>query len=838
MKNFTNLLIFLGIISFVIMGCAKSDDSSSSTSTSTTTSDDADVSASSGSGAITLSSKVSLVTANTSSSTARTAFAHFDTDNFSATDDYNVDETQTFVYERSADAFNTANSILCMMQQTRADLMLNAGNYKAQIDTSKCEEGSGDSKSNAPEYEMWTVNSSRSEGEPMIVKAWVPWDQDDDGEPDARIYAKNNIYRGPSDDYPWGFFSMNFKLLNGNTTSGTELFSGYLRTKKKKDGSSRLQFYNPQPDSSGNTFQYSVTAKINSDGSGAAITTMPKWNQSGPTSTQRTYNVAFNSDYFYKQKTTVTSGTTTTSDPVCLDRNKYLKSAWRYGMYYDNGSRVRVNAGFPIKATNNSVDYYGYIGYHGLWMPSDASVADNSTVAKMDFSGTADQSGTNYTVRSWGGKLSKWTKNTTTLDGIKGLPLEWRDGSDSDKEKRVFWNGSNLIADAYRDTNNDYQWAVYDTAQTITLSISNAPLGFNFYSQALGGQGMLKLTYGSYPLHTTPAAPTGSTPVVFNTRTPVFPGDTVPRTLACYNMCPNPATIATGNDGTAYFNFSGTDNASRPNPYLYTFDNTTSGMVLQYNGVYDNGTQDNGTKTPVILSTANSNLQWGVSSWVMFDNDTLHTATVSGDNKTTERATALAALKCFPSFDNNSLCPWVARDAFSTFYTWETGPMAWNKLTVLVDSDNNSVKFDPPMNVKYTHSGTGSNSGKSYDNGSFYLEYGGFGDLWGLPSFCISRKTGEKVSCASDDTTRWIDEIMIPANSIATQTKDATTHYMVKPLEIEQTMKKASSSSVCTAAGLSLGGLSLPDSSAYSDPDIGAKPSVSGPPAVVAGAKM
>ena len=155
MNNFTNLLIFLGIISFVFLGCAKKDSSSSSSSTS-----DTDVSATSGSGAITLSSKVSMVTANTNASTARTAFAHFDTDNFSATADYNNDDTQTFVYERSADAFNTANMILCWMQQSRADLMLNAGNYKAQIDTAKCEEGSGDSKSNTPKYEMWTLNSS------------------------------------------------------------------------------------------------------------------------------------------------------------------------------------------------------------------------------------------------------------------------------------------------------------------------------------------------------------------------------------------------------------------------------------------------------------------------------------------------------------------------------------------------------------------------------------------------------------------------------------------------------------------------------------------------------
>ena len=803
MKNFTNLLIFLGIISFVFLGCAKKD-SSSSSSTS-----DTDVSATSGSGAITLSSKVSMVTANTNASTARTAFAHFTTDNFSATADYNNDDTQTFVYERSADAFNTANMILCWMQQSRADLMLNAGNYKAQIDTAKCEEGSGDSKSNTPKYEMWTLNSSRAEGEPMIVKAWIPFDDNEDGEPDSMIYAQNKIYRGPSTTYPWGFFKMNFKLLQGKTTSGTELFKGYLKT-RLRDGASILQFYNPQPDSSGNTFQYSVTAKINSDGSGAGITTMPKWNQSGPTSTQKTYNVAFNSNYFYKQKTTVTSGTTTTSDPVCLDRNKYLTQVYRYGLYSDNGSRVEVNSGFPIKATNSGTDYYGYIGYYGLWMPSDASVADNSTVAKMDFSGGADQTGTSYTVRSWGGKLMKWTKNTITLGSIKNIPLSWQDPSDSYIEKRVYWDGSNLVFDAVRDTTT-YMWTDL-TPDNLTLSSSNAPYGFFFYSQALGGDGSIQLTYGTGGSWNVPNAPADSTSVVFNTREPIFPGDSAPSTLACYDRCPNPATLASGTETTAYLRFSGLDNASAVNPYYYSFDNTTSGMVLKFD--------NNSTSTSVLLSSANSNLSYGVQSGILFDNTSAN----------------YTALQC--ASNSSYICPWNARQAMSTFYTWETGPEAWNKLTVLVASDNSSVKFDPPMNVKYTHSETGSNSGKSYDNATFYLEYGGHGDLWGLPSFCISRKTGEKVSCANDDTTRWIDEIAIPAASIATQTKDGTTHYMVKPLDIEQTMKKASSSSVCTAAGLSLGGLSLPDVSRYSDPDIGTKPSVKGPPAVVAGAKM
>ena len=48
-------------------------------------------------------------------------------------------------------------------------------------------------------------------------------------------------------------------------------------------------------------------------------------------------------------------------------------------------------------------------------------------------------------------------------------------------------------------------------------------------------------------------------------------------------------------------------------------------------------------------------------------------------------------------------------------------------------------------------------------------------------------------------------------------------------------MKLASSTSVCTDAGLTLGSVTLPDSSDWSDPAIGAKPTVTGTPSVVSG---
>ena len=828
MKNFTNLLIFLGIISFVFLGCAKKDSSSSSSAESDDT-----VSASSGDSAITLSSKISLVSAKSTDSTARTAFATASTDNLSSTSDYKVDKTQTFVYEKSADALETVNNILCMIGQTRADLMVNTGNYKAQVDENKCNERSGDSKSNNPSYNMFVVNSSRADGEPMIVKLWVPKEN-------GLIYAKAKVWQPPSDDYPVGHFKLNFKGLQGETDTGTQFMNGYMRT-RRKGSTSTLQFWNPQKSGS-TTYDYSVTANFNTDGTGSGITTMPQrvCNESGCSNTgsQKTYKVAVSDAYFYKQKTiTDSAGNATPDNATCLARNNYLKSAWRYGMYHtgtntDNGSRVEINSGFPIKASKDSKDYYGYIGYHGLWMPTEAGVADNSTVYKLDFSGGSDQTGTSYTVRYWGGKLIKYTKNTITLGSIKNIPLNWYDNS-AGYEKRVFWNGTNFTVDAYRNSSTDWQWADMTTT-TFTLNASNAEHGFHFYSQALGGDGQIVLVYSTSTRGGGPTQqPTDDSSVIFNTQEPVFPGDSVPTTLACYENCLNPDTIATGSDSwgasssiylsnkwlgwdnsaNAWAMGSGRhDNASAADPYIYTWDNTTSGMVLQY---------DNGTKTNVLLGSANSNLSWGARSGILFDNST---------------AANFTALQC--SWDSSKICPHKARGSLSTYYVWQTGPEAWDKLTVLVDSDNSSAKFDPPMVVKYTHGDNKSNSGKNYENAAFYLEYGGHGDLWGVPSFCVDAKTGAKVSCANDGSTRWIPEFMIKKASLVTQVKDGSTQYLVKPLEVEQTMRKTSSTSVCADAGLSLGGVSLPDSEPYSDPDIGPRPTVEGPPAVVAGAKM
>jgi len=813
--NFTAILV---ATSLLLIGCSPKDDDSSSSSS--------EVSAASGSSAISLSSKVSVVepktTASTNAPAYRTANA-IDTTGFAATAEYNTDDTSTFVFEESADSLSLVNEILCQIKQGRPDLMMNEGNYKAQIDRAKCGAMTGDSQSNAPSYDMWVLNGSRTEGEPMVMKAWVPQD-------DGTIHANMKVYQPPSTDYPMGFFKMNFKKV---TTAGDKM-KGYMNT-SKTDGGNAIEFYNPieisgQGVEAGQVSEYSVRANFNTDGSGSGVTSGFAYVYPDGMKAV-SHKIAYNSDYFYKQKTL--DGTE--ADPVCLDRNKYLTSGWRYGVYDSDGARVNVNSGFPITSTaSDGTIYNGYIGYHGLWMPEAAGVSSGDTVKKMDFS-NPDSEGTDYTVRTYGGKLFKYTKNTITLDSIKGVPFSWWDNSAS-TEKRVYWDGSNLKVNGQRNSN--WQWTDI-TEATLTLTNTNAAWGFHFYSRALGGDGQIVLAYDN-GFGQAPTAPTGSSSVIFNTREVVFPGDTVPSTLACYQECPNPSTIATGDDRygssssiylsdkwlgwntstNAWAMGSGNmDNVSSPTPYEYTFTATTSGMVLQYGG------------TDVVLSSANSSLDWGARSGILFDNSTF-------DNDTSARQADFASLICDWDTSNSKICPWQARGGLSTFYIWETGENDWQKLSLL-ESGGTPVKFDPPMLVKYTHptTSTSSNSGKSYAGASFYLEYGGFGDLWGVPDYCVNAQTGAKSDCAQDGTTRWVNEFVIAAGSAASNASNSSVEYVIKPLEVEQTMLPASSASVCTDAGLSFGDLTLPDSSLWSDPAMGDKPTVNGPPSIVSGDK-
>jgi len=66
-------------------------------------------------------------------------------------------------------------------------------------------------------------------------------------------------------------------------------------------------------------------------------------------------------------------------------------------------------------------------------------------------------------------------------------------------------------------------------------------------------------------------------------------------------------------------------------------------------------------------------------------------------------------------------------------------PQEWNQFTALRDPTTGTpLTFDAPLQVKYTHSQTNNTKPDyKYNDTTFYLEYNGFGDLWGIPGKCV-----------------------------------------------------------------------------------------------------
>jgi hypothetical protein len=129
----------------------------------------------------------------------------------------------------------------------------------------------------------------------------------------------------------------------------------------------------------------------------------------------------------------------------------------------------------------------------------------------------------------------------------------------------------------------------------------------------------------------------------------------------------------------------------------------------------------------------------------------------------------------------------------------------------------------------------------SYAGQSLVLQYGGFGELFGLPGFCVSRTTNEQVSCEVQGS-RYVAAFAIPFDGTLGRVVSGSNTYLVKWLERE--IRFASKdSSVCAAAGLNLpAGVMLPSAADLKNPAdpssdiyIGVKPVVNAPPRVIQG---
>lgn len=773
--------------------------------------------------ALTVASKVSVVDAQLSGSVAAgaaplkigwTGILRALSKAPATTSDYYADKTQVWVDERSAEAFNEINNILCMVAQTKYDAMLNKGNYIALVDQTQCNSNKSDassagqdaqnqsSSSNMPDYMTFILNSSRVGTNPQLSKVWVHA-KAKGSDPDQLILVKLIITEGTSAANPYGLFHMDFlgyPSLNGVPDTTNWIFKGTLMT-ELVNGEVLLKFAE-QNRGSWPSIRKITLHKSGDTGTGSSYEQHLEMISNVSTTVESPYDIAFNPDFFLR-----TDGTNT----VCLSRSQFEESSWRYGLYDSTGNRLDHNSGFSVNTKADGTGSYGFVGYWGLWLDNNATIINNK-LYKFDYSASPPTS-TEYNVFSARGKLKKHTKKLLTLNEIKNIPLNYNEWSGSTGTNyQVVWDGINFNKVAYMPQNcsNNCTWK---NMSAVAIDLANLSWGnLNFWSQSLGGQVMVQLencgqTCTSTCVTSCSTPTVNPTPVVFYAEDLVYPGDLVPTALECFDNCPQIDA-----NGQAYTNMVSGPSTSTD----YTFD--TTAMILKLSG------QD------VILSQESTTNPWGVMSGAMFDPAILNQV---------NPATGFNYLAC--DWDHSQVCGWKAWSELPVFYTWETGKDRWNQLTVLQTLSGVTVTFEPPLQVKYVHHEAGS----PFDGATFMMDYTGFGNLQGIPGKCVNMDTGLDADCSSGsgNTIQWVPAFIIPptqaGGSLTTVSVD-TTDYFVKPLEVQQRMKQAASGS-CDL--LTITSYPLPDlDTIWSDPSLGTnpvtatnEPTVTAAPAVIGG---
>jgi len=281
--------------------------------------------------------------------------------------------------------------------------------------------------------------------------------------------------------------------------------------------------------------------------------------------------------------------------------------------------------------------------------------------------------------------------------------------------------------------------------------------GIQGWSNSLGGQLFIDLSSG--------VSPSSGVNVVYRTQDLVYPAEMQGLvTLKCVRDCPTKSSL------DAYF----VPNSSSSSPFTTGTANnwnpTPAGSVVNYTLDATNVMLVDAASQSVVFTDAEAlaarpQYQYGVTSGRLV------------------KATDLAALDCGAPNAGN-YCDYKA-DALDVYYQWQTGSGNWNQFAAVKDAQGNFVQFDAPLQVSFT---VPSDTVRyhEYAGQTLVLQYGGFGDLWGIPGQCVSRLTNEPVSCDNQgDNTRYVPAFVIPYDTVLGKVTSGNTTYLVKWLERE-----------------------------------------------------
>lgn len=432
----------------------------------------------------------------------------------------------------------------------------------------------------------------------------------------------------------------------------------------------------------------------------------------------------------------------------CKDRHSFDSYAWDYNVYDINYSRVDLSSGMPIRVPGAGDHDWGWASYYGLWL-DDIDISHGMALTNEDE--TVD-----YTAFVAPGRLIRRTRHTLLLSTLIGESFSyWQWASDQNLQVEVAAGTGDevlLIQTGIESCGQD-GCQVTDTART-QLSFGADDFaglwkdGFGFVELRASSQGKFL----------------GSMDVPYHTEEFVLPGDAMfaggAVTFKCYSSCLEVPTPTSMSDDDPYLPFDWTST----NPTANTFTFSPVDFTLRYNG------------TAVAIEQGSSILEgtsnhWGVRSGGMV----LSTVTLAN---------------------------WYNIHDEAVTYEWETGPNEWNQFTALMDASGDPVEFDRPLEC------LASPPAIPDGLGTYRLQYGGPGQLWGIPH-------EQKGGGDDDDYERWV-----PLFTVEGEISCEGEVAYVKPMVIEQMMQEVAASA---CSGLSLDDVG-PFTVEYTDPDIGDNP--------------
>jgi hypothetical protein len=725
---------------------------------------------------------------------------------------YATDPQNTYVEDATSRGIGQVNMITCIMHALRADALVNDGAYNALVDQVKCDSEGRSSTDNASadgaqssSFMSATVNSTRaSNDDPMRARIWL----DDPESEGANIFVNLSASAAPSASNPYGVFRVDYC---GAATGSTQcMFNGFL-----EGAASGVSYFEREERDQGGTGTKALRMTASSTTSGAGTLQMEGDEGSS------TYSFAYNADYYRRSDD---------SGEQCFARDARDAdtgmSVWRYGLYNaDTGARVVRNSGFPIEYTHSGTKYQGFLGYWGLSLPQAAmeTLTNGATVEKVDYSSGQDATRTPYTVVRSSGKLLKFTRHVRNLAGIDHIKFNtfvgqeasgFFPGAQANAQYELYWDeaaGNFKVTAMMVCGPNGCSTQPLETEQSVAASFWQARGGVQGWSQTLGGEVFVDL-------HAVSGAPDSSAvPVVYRSQDVVYPSD-LPASLHCVRDCPTVASMAgyfvPGGQGTQSPYAPGTAN---------NFQATPVGLVVNYSSDAANAVLLDGSAQPVVLGLDREAMQ----QFPQYSNG-LRTGKLFANLSDAECATG-----------SGTYCEWKVNN-LEVYYQWETGPNNWNQFAAVKDANGAFVNLEPPLQVSFNVP-QGAAYGE-YAGQSILLQYGGYGDLWGIPGVCVSRFTNLEVPCENNEEARYVPSFVIPQDLEVGRVTEGGNSYLVKWLDREIRFARKNLS-VCNAAGLVVpSSMTLPTANDLRNPSdpassvyVGTRPTVTAPARVVHG---